>query len=96
MAKLDSHFVADDEIINFIETIEDLGEDSGAEIEVTSVGVGNKSVKKADQASISEFLNLDFKIEGSFAQIFHFLSMLEKLPFRIDVARVNFRINFDI
>lgn len=89
-AKLDSHFVADDEIINFIETIENLGADSDVKVEVTDVSVSSAGAEADSQVNISELLNLNFKIEGSFAQMFHFLSMLEKLPFKIDILRVNF------
>lgn len=89
-ADLDSHFVADDEIIDFIETIENLGADSGAKIEITNVSISSIEKKEDDQVNISELLNLDFKIKGRFIQMFHFLSMLEKLPFKIDILRVNF------
>ena len=89
-ADLDSHFVIDDEVINFIEIIENLGMDSGAKIEVTNVSVSSTNKEAADQINISELLYLDFKIEGRFAQMFHFLSILEKLPFKIDILRVNF------
>lgn len=87
--ELDSRFVADDNIVNFIEIIEDLGADSGAEVEIISVSVSDINKEITNKSDIGEFLNLDFKIEGRFAQVFHFLSMLEKLPFNIDILRAN-------
>lgn len=90
IVKLDSHFVADDEIINFIEMIEDLGVESGAKVEVTNVSIDVVDEKVVDKNKIDESLNLDFKIEGRFVEMFHFLSMFEKLPFKINILRTNF------
>ncbi|MFQ5661916.1 MAG: type 4a pilus biogenesis protein PilO [Candidatus Paceibacteria bacterium] len=88
--KLDSYFVADDEIINFIEMIETLGVNSGAEVEVINVSVDTENEKVVNKNKISELLNINFKTEGSFVEMFHFLSMLEKLPFKIEISQVNF------
>jgi len=88
--KLDSYFVADDEIINFIKMIEDLGIESNAEVEITNVSIGVVDEKAVNKDKINELLNIDFKMGGSFVEMFHFLSMFEKLPFKIDVKRVNF------
>lgn len=93
--KLDSHFVTDDEVVNFIEKIENLGTDSGTKVEVISVYVDDVNKEVTNQAAINELLYLDFKTEGSFAQMFHFLSMLEKLPFKIDIPQVNFEKTLD-
>lgn len=89
-AKLGSHFVADDEVVDFIEIVEDLGVESGAKVEITNVGINTINEEALNKGKFNELLSIDFKIEGRFVEMFHFLSMFEKLPFKVDIRTVNF------
>ena len=44
-AELDLHFVADDEMINFIEMIENIGINSGIKVEITNVSISSEAVE---------------------------------------------------
>ncbi|MDP6387963.1 MAG: type 4a pilus biogenesis protein PilO [Candidatus Pacebacteria bacterium] len=88
--KLNLYFIADDKIVNFIEDIEEVGAYSGVSVKVTSVSIDESTSGNLNKDKISELLNLDFNIEGRFDELFYFLSMIEKLPFKIDIHRVNF------
>lgn len=85
-AELNSYFVSSDGVVDFIETIEALATDTAISVEITSV-----SIKKAPEHSdIIELLRISIKTDGRWINMFHFLSLVETLPFDIFVERVNF------
>lgn len=84
--KLDTYFVADDHVVDFIESIEELGRYVGVDIETVSVNI-NDNLKTKD--SISEILNLSIETRGDWEDVFYFLALMEKMPFRIDIANAD-------
>ena len=91
-SKLDTYFVSDDKIVDFIEDVENLGLLTDSYVEVISVNV---SSDRGSKDSLSELLNIDFEVKGGWREIFHFVTLLEKMPFKIDVSRVNLEVVYD-
>lgn len=87
--KLDTYFVDDDEVIDFIENIETLAENMGVGVEVLSVDISDDENNTPEQNRISELLLLSLRVEGLWSDLFHFISIVEGLPFKIDVSKVN-------
>lgn len=90
--KLDTYFVADDSIVDFIEDIEELGRYVGIDIEIASVNIDN-DLKTED--AISEILNLNIETKGKWEDIFYFLSLIEKMPFKIDIEKADLYIVYE-
>ncbi|MEO8638146.1 MAG: hypothetical protein ABI430_04580 [Candidatus Taylorbacteria bacterium] len=82
--KLDSFFVGGDGVVPFIELVEGQGRLSGATTSITSVG----TVKSASASSSIEVLNLQVEAAAGWKSLYHFLSLLENLPYRIALANV--------
>ena len=90
--KLDTYFVADDKIVNFIEDVEKIGSDIGVDVEVVSVSISDSKSQVPAHSKISEQLNLDFKVEGMWSDVFQFLAIMEKLPFKIDISKTSLEV----
>jgi Tfp pilus assembly protein PilO len=97
--KLDSYFVPRDGVPDFIEFIEQLGRDSGISLSIGVVAVEPDTRNKDD---FKELLRLRTEGLGQWQNLFTFLSMIENLPFRVQIDRVSFaldggqeRISFD-
>jgi Tfp pilus assembly protein PilO len=84
--KIDTYFIKDDEIINFIEEIEKIGRDIGVDVEIISVSISDS---KLQQDNISELLNLSLEAQGQWGRVFHFLAFIENLPFKINILTMN-------
>ncbi|MBT3282845.1 hypothetical protein HON59_01515 [bacterium] len=84
--KIDTYFIKDDEIINFIGEVEKIGRDIGVEVEIISVSIGDS---KLQQDNVSELLNLDLEAEGSWSRVFRFLTLVEKMPFKVNISTIN-------
>lgn len=84
--KIDTYFINDDEIIGFIGEVEKIGRDIGVDVEIISVSISDS---KLQQDNISELLDLDLKAEGQWSRIFHFLALIEKMPFKINISTIN-------
>lgn len=85
--KLDTYFIADDKVVDFIENLEQLSKYAGVDIEVVSVDV-SQDVKK----NMSESLDLDFKVSGKWRDIFHLLTLIENMPLKIKILKTNLKV----
>lgn len=90
--KLDTYFIDNEEIIDFIEEIEKIGRDIGVEIEIISVSISDSKIQRDN---ISEVLNLDLKAEGKWSSVFHFLALIEKMPFKINISKINLQVVYN-
>ncbi|MBL7045136.1 MAG: hypothetical protein ISR98_00855 [Parcubacteria group bacterium] len=88
--KLDTYFVVDDKIVNFIEEIEELSRDVGVDTEVVSVNVDEGKAN-----NISELLKLDLNIEGKWEDVFQFITLIEKMSFKISVSQASLQVIYD-
>jgi len=87
---IDSYFITDDNIVDFIEIIENLGKKNGLSIEITSVKVDNIDSDIEKKIKMGELLRVNFKTKGHFSELFQLLSVLENLPFKIDLLNIDF------
>lgn len=75
--QMEALFVSEDGIVSFIERVESLGVLSHAQILLQSVSVDGGVLK------------LDVSAIGVFSEVFHFLTLLEKLPYRTVFEKVS-------
>ncbi len=85
--KLESYFIASDGIVTFIETIEAEAKVSGVKTTIDFVNVDGAQSKNA--TSSKETLRLRLSTEGSWAESMYFLSLLEQIPFQVNMERVS-------
>ncbi len=76
--KIDSYFVSSDNIVDFLEKIELLGKKSGVTLSFDSVDI------PSDEKSI---LRVRVGTKGSWESTFYFLSLVENLPFKIEIEK---------
>ncbi|MBI5004895.1 MAG: hypothetical protein HZC04_01780 [Candidatus Lloydbacteria bacterium] len=76
-AQIAALFVSEDGIVSFIERVESLGVSSHAQVLLQSVSVEGGVLK------------LDISATGAFSEVFHFLTLLEKLPYRTVFEKVS-------
>ena len=79
-----------EEIVQFIETVESLSTTSGANLDISSVKV--LALGEETLAENFEFLELKLKTLGSWQNIFHFLNLLESLPYNLVISQANLSI----
>lgn len=81
--KLHEFFVDSERIVNFLETIEKMGTDSGADVTVRSISEGETSAQTVNE------LKLDLAVDGTWSHVYHFISLLENLPLKITVDTIS-------
>ncbi|MCH7529597.1 hypothetical protein IIB50_00550 [Patescibacteria group bacterium] len=84
--QLNIYFVNEDSVVTFIETIEALGGKSGAEVEIVSVNIEERNTEEGN----SEFLRLTFSATGTWNEVFYLFSLVELLPYKIEIKRASF------
>lgn len=83
--KLNSYFVSREGIVDFLEVIEGLEQYTGAEVSIKTIGENDTG-----EFENIEQLELNLTAEGSWEAVYHFFVLLESLPYRIDMSRVQF------
>lgn len=71
----------EEELVKFIETLEEMSEYSKVELKIDSI-----EVSKIDDKNLSEsFENLNFELEvkGSWQEVIHFINLIDNLPYHI-------------
>lgn len=76
--KIDSYFVSSDNIVDFLEKIEFLGKKSGVSLSFDSVDIPSEE---------KNILRVRVGTEGSWEDTFYFLSLVENLPFKIELEK---------
>lgn len=76
--KIDSYFVSSDNIVDFLEKIELLGKKSGVALSFDSVDI------PSDEKNV---LRVRAGTKGSWENTFYFLSLIENLPFKIELEK---------
>lgn len=84
--ELDELFVTENDVVDFLDDIENLGLLSGASLSVESVNRG----KVLDKDKIAEELILAIKAEGDLQELFHLLALFEHFPKALSVESVRF------
>ena len=76
--KIDMYFVSSDNIVDFLEKIELLGKKSGITLSFDSVDI------PPDEKNV---LRVRVGTEGNWENTFYFLSLIENLPFKIELGK---------
>lgn len=76
---LDSYFIGLNETVSFIEYIESLGIIAGVLVSIDSV--------KEDELEHFEEVNMNVSVEGGGEEVFSFLTLLENIPYYIDIYK---------
>lgn len=95
-ALLDSYFVGSEDVVSFLETLESLGDITGASVDISSVNIDSGIVLTDEQKSrqsrgeeiqlppvTAENLQIRMRAEGTWEEVVHVLALLEALPFYI-------------
>jgi len=85
-AELNSYFITEEGIVDFIEDIEKLGEHAGASVSVQAVSVGDP----LDKDGLLVPLSISLKSEGTLREVFYTLALLEAFPKALNVKNVRF------
>ena len=82
---LQKRILTDRSIVAFLEGIESLETQTGVVIEVRSIG---KEVN--ENSAFVEELSLDINVEGSWEGVYHTFLLLETLPYKVRITRLQF------
>jgi len=80
---IDSYFVSPDGVVVFIEELESIAGISGVTLTINTV-----SVEEGVGASQQETLRVEYETLGAWKNTYHFLSLIEKAPYNIELRRV--------
>lgn len=81
--KIDSYFIGSDNVVSFIESIESLSKFVNVDTNVNTVGIDQIS-----DTSKFEYATLSAVSEGSFQNLYWLLSLIETMPYELEVRRV--------
>lgn len=76
LTNLNDFFVDNTNLVNFIESLEKLGKDTGVSLVVNNAESGEK-------------MRINFRAQGSFPNIYLFTVLLEKLHYQISIDNLN-------
>lgn len=80
--KIDSVFLDKENIINFIESLESVSGKTGASIKIGNINIDNRKEKN---------VFLQFSLTGDFVRLFHYLVLLENLPYLINIEKTGLK-----
>lgn len=78
-AQLETHFAKSSDVVPFLDTIEGLALEAGAQAEVTAVSI------PGDNSG----LVVEIKSSGTFSNLYKFLKLLESSPYELEFVAVN-------
>ncbi len=79
-ATLDTHFIQGSDVVPFLDLVEKLGPEVGADAQVSTVEVSKDN----------SGLDVSIKATGTFVAVYKFLNMLENAPYEISFSIVDF------
>lgn len=84
---LDSYFISTDGVVDFINNLEIYARSVGASPEIISVNIKESILPWAGERF--ETLNLEIKIEGEWEEVFHFATLIDRMPSYVQVNRAS-------
>lgn len=81
--KLSTYFIKEESIVDFLEIIESFEEYTGAKVRVRTIGKNDPGVYDT-----LEQLRLNLTVDGSWDEVYHFLVLIEALPYRVVVESI--------
>jgi len=85
-SRVDKYVVSEDKIVNFIETIEKIGSDSLADVEMSSINVEKANSKDKKN---NGYINAHLNVRGSWSSVMRALILIENLPYNVDIGHIN-------
>ncbi len=82
-SRLDLYFITKDTTQNFIEELDSTASQSNVTMAITSL-----SVSKDGSPASPSFLKFDLRADGGFADVYHFLTAIESLPYKVRIEAV--------
>lgn len=86
---LNNVFIDSKNIVNFLESLEEMGRISGASVQVENIN------ESETENELFQTLALDLSILGDWDDVYHFFALLENFPARIAVDRVQIGLTDD-
>lgn len=86
-AKVGTFFIKDDKVVDFLDSLDTLGTQNGVKLAINSVAVAPLS---KTSSSYLEQLNIKVQVEGSWSNVYRFLTLLETMPYKVSWGRVGF------
>lgn len=83
-SRLDLYFITRETAANFVEEMEGIARRSGVTLKLSSL-----DAVKDKQPGAGSRLKLNLRVEGDFPKIFHFLKILESMPYRLRFSAVS-------
>lgn len=85
-AQLNQYFIdGESAIVDFLERIESLGDEVGAPVTIDSV-----SPQETEDDVAYEHLRITLSTQGAWRDVFHLFSLIESLPYSIEVEKADF------
>ena len=81
IALLESSTLSDSTFVDFVKLLENLAVKSGVKFTAENAKLPASPTKRGEPASPNEEASISFKIEGTGATIFDFLTLLDQIPF---------------
>jgi len=78
--KIESYVVTEDGVVDFIQFVESLADSAGVSLDVNQVSFEDEEKR---------LLSIHMVSEGSWQETFHFVSLLENIPYRAQFERLN-------
>ena len=86
---LDKAILTKDELVTFVESLETMGRNMGLVVAISSITKeGNKS-----STSTPEVVRITVDATGPWGESLHFINLLENLPYKIGIDKVDFNID---
>lgn len=82
-AKIDTYLLTEDDIVGFIETIENLGATSHTAVTTSSVNVDN-----AGSAKGTGYLTMHITTLGTYENTMHFISLVENISHQVAISQL--------
>ncbi|MDO8493165.1 MAG: type 4a pilus biogenesis protein PilO [bacterium] len=81
--QLSFYFITKDTTQDFIGELESMSTASGVLLKLNSL-----TVKKDSKTSPAAYLRFNIRVDGSFRDVYHFLTALESLPYKVRISTV--------
>lgn len=82
---VDSYFVPKDGTVQFLNLIHKLGQENNLTSKVINVDEEVATVSP----ELFELLNLEVEVSGTWSDVYHFVALIELLPYKVSVGRVD-------
>ncbi|MEI6528097.1 MAG: hypothetical protein WCO10_00275 [bacterium] len=86
-AKLESYFVSADGAVDFIKYLENLSVEVGVKANIQNINF--QPLRDTAYANTAEYISLNLSVEGTWAKVYRYVLLLEKLPFVSEVGNVD-------